>query len=88
VTVRPVGTDIQFVVRDHGSGLADGRGRRSDAAARARSGMGLSISRGLLSAEGGRVWGENHPDGGAVFTIAVPAECRRAAQLEPESDVP
>ena len=45
--------------------------------------MGLSISRGLLSAEGGGVSGENHPDGGAVFTIAVPVE-RRIAPLEPE----
>ena len=35
-------------------------------------GWDLAITRGLLAAEGGRVWAENHPDGGAVFTIAVP----------------
>ena len=38
------------------------------------TGMGLSIARGLLAAEGGRIWAENHPDGGALFTIAVPVE--------------
>lgn len=39
----------------------------------AGTGMGLSIARGLLAAENGRVWAENCPDGGARFTIAVPA---------------
>jgi K+-sensing histidine kinase KdpD len=46
--------------------------------------MGLTISHGLLSAEGGRIWGENHPAGGAVFTLAVPVETRMAPPLEPE----
>jgi K+-sensing histidine kinase KdpD len=36
--------------------------------------MGLSIARGLLAVERGRVWAENCDDGGAQFTIAVPAE--------------
>jgi len=36
------------------------------------SGLGLAITRGLLVAQGGRVWADNHPEGGAVFTIAVP----------------
>ena len=75
--------EIQFVVRDHGSGVAataDGSGRpsalQSRSSGRAGTGMGLAISRGLLSAEGGRLWGENHPAGGAVFTLAVPGAHR------------
>jgi hypothetical protein len=40
------------------------------------TGMGLWIVRGLLAAERGRVWAENDRDGGAQFTIAVPAEVR------------
>ena len=38
--------------------------------------MGLSIVRGLLAVEQGRVWAENCADGGARFTIAVPVEQR------------
>jgi hypothetical protein len=38
-----------------------------------------------VAAEGGRVLVENHAEGGAVFTIAVPAESRTAAALEGES---
>lgn len=45
------------------------------------TGMGLAITRGLLAAEGGRVWAENHPQGGALFTIAVPTESRTAVAL-------
>ena len=40
--------------------------------------MGLSIARGLLAVERGRIWAENCPDGGARFTIVVPAETRTA----------
>jgi len=40
------------------------------------TGMGLAITRGLLAAEGGRVWAENAAEGGARFTIVVPAAVR------------
>jgi two-component system sensor histidine kinase KdpD len=46
-------------------------------------GLGLSITRGLLAAEGGRIWAENAPPAGASFTIVVPARSR-AAVLAPE----
>jgi two-component system sensor histidine kinase KdpD len=77
---------LHLTVRDHGSGLDVNerdhlferfyRGR----AAREHSvgtGMGLAITRGLLTAEQGRVWGENVDDGGARFSIVVPAQARR-----------
>jgi signal transduction histidine kinase len=76
-------------VRDHGPGIAPAdlprlfeRFYRGDAAGARTSGtgMGLWIARGLLAAEHGRVWAENAPDGGAVFTIAVPV-----AVKEPET---
>ena len=44
--------------------------------------MGLSIARGLLAAERGRIWAENCPDGGAQFTMLVPAESRQAASAD------
>jgi two-component system sensor histidine kinase KdpD len=70
-------------VRDHGPGIAPAdmprlfqRFYRGGQAAQHKSGsgMGLSIARGLLAVEGGRVWAENAPDGGAIFSIAVPVE--------------
>jgi len=43
------------------------------------TGMGLSIARGLLAVERGRIWAENGRDGGAQFTIAVPVERKEVA---------
>ncbi len=42
------------------------------------TGMGLSIARGLLAVERGQVTAENCPDGGARFTIVVPAKRKLA----------
>ena len=81
LTVTAMAGEIRFVVRDRGTGLAETPGT-SAASSRASSGMGLTISRGLLSAEGGRIWGENHPGGGALFTLAVPVESRMTSQPE------
>jgi len=87
VTVATVGEGLQLSVRDHGPGLGAGdmpnlfnrffRGQAAEGTV--GTGMGLAIARGLLAAEGGRVWAENHPAGGAIFTILVPAETRAAA---------
>jgi two-component system sensor histidine kinase KdpD len=67
-------------VRDRGPGIAPAdlprlfdrfyRGTTSGGRP-AGTGMGLSIARGLLAAERGRIWAENCEDGGARFTIAV-----------------
>ena len=78
-------------VRDHGSGIGAAdlphlfeRFYRGAMAKDRTSGtgMGLAIVRGLVAAAGGRVWVENAPDGGAVFTMAVPADMR-AGSPEP-----
>lgn len=79
---------LRMTVTDHGSGLDPAevdrvfdrfyRGR----AARMQSpgtGMGLSITRGLLAAVGGRVWGENAAGAGARFIIVIPAQTRAVA---------
>jgi two-component system sensor histidine kinase KdpD len=49
------------------------------------TGMGLAITRGLLAAQGGRVWAENLPGGGACFTMVVPAKSRAATAPEGET---
>jgi two-component system sensor histidine kinase KdpD len=46
------------------------------------TGMGLAITRGLVSADGGRVWAENVSPHGAAFTIALPAKTRPIASAE------
>ena len=95
ITVGAVltGSELRITVRDRGQGIApndlDHLFERFYRAARAReqrfgTGMGLAITRGLLAAEGGRVSAENHPDGGAIFAMAVPVETRSAAVLEEE----
>jgi two-component system, OmpR family, sensor histidine kinase KdpD len=82
---------LAIAVRDHGPGISPAdlphlfdRFYRGGEARRRVSGtgMGLSIARGLLAAEQGRIWAENCPDGGAQFTIVVPAETRVAAADE------
>jgi two-component system, OmpR family, sensor histidine kinase KdpD len=46
------------------------------------TGMGLAITRGLVAADGGRVWAENVAPRGACFSIAVPAPTRPIASEE------
>jgi two-component system sensor histidine kinase KdpD len=78
-------------VRDHGRGIASGelpylfdRFYRGAEARRRISGtgVGLSIARGMLAAQHGRIWAENCADDGAQFTIAVPAERKPTAHLD------
>jgi two-component system sensor histidine kinase KdpD len=80
--------ELRIAVGDEGRGIAHedlphlferfyrGRSARRQSSG---TGMGLAITRGLLAAQGGRVWAENAPAGGAVFSIAVPTASRAAA---------
>jgi two-component system sensor histidine kinase KdpD len=54
-------------------------------------GLGLTISRGIVTAHGGRIWAENRTGGGAVFRIALPITGTRPplvteAPVSPRSD--
>ena len=80
---------LRIVVRDHGPGIAAAdlprlfdrfyRGVASTGRV-SGTGMGLAIVRGLLAAERGTVHVENCDDGGARFTIVLPAEQRLIEQ--------
>jgi two-component system, OmpR family, sensor histidine kinase VicK len=39
------------------------------------TGLGLFISKGIIEAHGGKIWGENNPDGrGATFSFSLALE--------------
>jgi two-component system, OmpR family, sensor histidine kinase KdpD len=82
------GEGLEVRVRDRGPGIAAAdlphiferfyRGAEAKSYA-SGTGMGLSIARGLLAAEGGRILAENcspTDGGGARFIVVVPAETR------------
>jgi len=81
VVVRPDAGGIVVVVEDSGEGLTEetssrmfDRFWRGDPARRSRgSGLGLAIARGLVEAQGGRIWAENRPEGGARVAFSLPA---------------
>lgn len=83
VEARTDDGELVIRVRDRGPGIAADdlphlferfyRGSASRTR-KAGTGMGLWIVRGLLAVARGRVWADNCSDGGAQFTIAVPAQ--------------
>lgn len=82
IDVRADQTEVTLTVRDFGPGLPPTDPDRvfekfhrtdgSDSQAVYGYGLGLYICRRLVEAQGGRIWAENHPTGGAVFSLALP----------------
>ena len=83
VAVAPLGDDVRIRVRDHGPGLPTDdpdalfdrfwRAEPGRERGPAGSGLGLAIVAGIVEAHHGRVHAENAPDGGACFTVLLPA---------------
>lgn len=75
---RDTPQEVHLTVRDNGPGIPEGaldaifgRFRRLDPAARG-SGLGLAVARAFVERQGGRLWAEHAPEGGAVFHVSLP----------------
>jgi two-component system sensor kinase FixL len=72
---------VQLSVRDFGTGIPPELiGRLFEPFVTTKSdglGLGLSISRTIVTAHGGRLWAENNADGGATVHFVVPSTASR-----------
>lgn len=81
VEVRRVGDLARLSVRDEGVGIPEEDLERifhkfeqssSTRTGAGGTGLGLAICDQIVQVHQGRIWAENHPDGGAVFTLELP----------------
>jgi signal transduction histidine kinase len=81
--------ELEVSVEDTGVGLSSEaqqrmferfwRGDASRTRASGGAGLGLAIARGFVEAQGGRIWAENRPEGGARFAFTLPLAEPRSA---------
>jgi signal transduction histidine kinase len=80
----PTADEVTFFVRDDGEGMTkDEKSRifepywRGQDASRPGTGLGLTISRGIIEAHGGQMFVTSRPDVGSTFTFTLPVARRR-----------
>jgi two-component system, OmpR family, sensor histidine kinase KdpD len=88
ISAKLVKPDIHVIISDNGPGIFPGeeerifdkfysaRAGQNKAAELQEGGLGLAICRGIVSAHGGKIWAQNAPDGGAIFTFTLPVRAQ------------
>jgi signal transduction histidine kinase len=83
--------DLLFHVRDEGTGIPEDElesifekftQSSITKTGAGGTGLGLSICREIVRAHGGRIWAENVPDGGAVFSFRIPSFAAATSSLD------
>lgn len=96
VRARVVGERLMIRVVDRGPGIArEDLARVFDAfyrvpgqaGRRTGSGLGLTIVKGFVEANGGRVWAESLPGQGTSFVVALPVERAPASRVAEAADL-
>lgn len=89
---RHENNNLIIQVRDKGPGfpeadipLAFTKFYRAEGSASGGLGLGLSIVKGFIEAHNGRITIENHPEGGALFTILIPSENPEIDNIQAEN---
>ena len=80
VVVQPNGDIVTVAVEDTGEGVDEETSERmferfwrgESSRTTAGSGLGLAIARGLVEAQGGRIWSERRAEGGARVSFTLP----------------
>lgn len=80
--IRASETEVVFSIRDFGPGIPEEdlervfnkfyRSNTDDTQSVYGYGLGLYVCRFLIESQGGAIWAENHPNGGAVFSFTLP----------------
>lgn len=82
IALRRQGENVLITVRDQGIGIPDGlhdkifdlftESKRPGTSGEESFGLGLSISRQIVEAHGGRIWFESEEDKGTAFFVSLP----------------
>jgi two-component system, NtrC family, sensor kinase len=93
IDARAAGERVVVTVRDTGDGISPEAMSRifepfyTTKEVGKGTGLGLAIVYGIVQEHGGHIRAANHPDGGAIFTVELPATPRASeARMHPSSE--